>query len=157
MAAGALDAAAGGAGRSATPKRACAIELRVSIAGLFWGDPQRVAEKAFRRLGMAATGRRNGILLLIVPPGGARWWSFADQGITARSTRPSGPAWCTTVTAAFRQARYTEGMVAAVDALARHLAPLFPPLPGDVNELPDGSTGALTPRAPPARGSPRQG
>jgi uncharacterized membrane protein len=117
-------------------ERACAIELRVSIAGLFWGDPQRVAEKAFLRLGMGATAGRNGVLLMVAP------WRrkvvvHADQGITSKVDPAVWSGVVQTVTTAFKQEHYTEGMVAAVDALARHLAPLFPPLPGDVNELPD--------------------
>jgi uncharacterized membrane protein len=117
-------------------ERACAIELRVSIAGLFWGDPQRVAEKAFQRLGMRATAGRNGVLLLVAP------WRrkvvvIADQGIISKADPTLWSAVVDKVTAAFQQGHYTEGVLGAVDTLARHLAPLFPPLPGDVNELPD--------------------
>ena len=60
-------------------ERASAIELRVSIAGLFWGDPQRLAEKAFQRLGMNATAGRNGVLLLVAP-WRRRVVVLADQG-----------------------------------------------------------------------------
>ncbi len=117
-------------------EQVCAIEVRVSIAGLFWGDPQGVAEKAFRRLGMARTAGRNGILLLIVP-WRRRVVVVADDGITSKIERPFWRGVVETVTEAFRSARYTEGLVEAIDGLGRSLAPFFPPRPGDVNELPD--------------------
>jgi uncharacterized membrane protein YgcG len=117
-------------------EQASAVELRISIAGLHWGDPERVADKAFQRLGMAATARRNAVLLL-VSPWRRRVVVRADQGITSQV---DGGFWTDivdAVTAAFKAGRYTEGLAAAVDALAQRLAPLFPPVPGDVNELPD--------------------
>jgi uncharacterized membrane protein len=112
------------------------IEVRVSVAGLFWGDPQRVAEQAFRRLGMSGTAGRNGILLLIVP------WRrkvvvVADEGITSKIESAFWQTVVATVTTAFRSAHYTEGLVDAIDGLSRSLAPLFPPHPSDTNELPD--------------------
>ena len=41
-------------------ERVTSGEIRVSVAHFFWGDVQRTAEKAFRRLGMENTSRRNG-------------------------------------------------------------------------------------------------
>ncbi len=117
-------------------ERASAIELRISIAGLFWGDPQRLAEKAFQRLGMTATARRTGILLLIAP-WRRRVVVLADEGITSKVDPSLWSSVVERLTAAFRAGRYTEGLVEAVDALTQRLAPLFPPLPGDKNELPD--------------------
>jgi uncharacterized membrane protein len=117
-------------------ERASAIELRVSVAGLFWGDPRRVAQKAFQRLGMAATSGRTGILLMVVP-WRRRVELVADQGITAKVDPALWSDLVDAVTAAFKAGRYTDGLVEAVDALARRLAPIFPPLPADVNELPD--------------------
>jgi uncharacterized membrane protein len=117
-------------------ERASAIELRISIAGLYWGNAQRLAEKAFQRLGMAATAQRTGILLLLLP-WRRRVVVVADAGITAKVGPGLWSGLVEQLTAAFKAGRYTEGLVAAVDALAQQLAPLFPPRPGDVNELPD--------------------
>src|SRR5206468_9094943 len=112
-----------------------AVELRVSIAGLFWGDADAVARRAFRRLGMAATLRRNGILIFLAP------WRrkvviFADDGITSKVDASLWSGAVVTITAAFRDGKFTEGLVAAIDRLARALAPHFPPAPRP-NELPE--------------------
>jgi uncharacterized membrane protein len=114
---------------------ACAVELRVSIAGLFWGSPRQVAARAFRRMGMSATRHRNGLLLFVAP------WPrqvivLADQGITAKVDASLWSSAVGIVTAAFRDGRFTEGLVSAIEALARALAPHFPPAPRP-NELPN--------------------
>jgi uncharacterized membrane protein len=116
---------------------ACAIELRVSVAGLFWGDADAMARRAFARLGMAATRDRNGVLVFLAP------WRrkvivLADDGITAKIAADAA-LWSgavATITRAFAAARFTEGLVAALDDLARGLAPAFPPS-SRANELPD--------------------
>jgi uncharacterized membrane protein len=114
----------------------CAVELRVSIAGLFWGSPERFARAAFERLGMGATRRRNGLLVLIAP-----WHRkvviHADQGITARVDASLWSGTLAAVTGAFRGGQFTEGLVGALDGLAAALAPHFPPVAGTANELPD--------------------
>ena len=117
-------------------EQASNIEVRVSVARLFWGDPHRVATQAFRRLGMTGTAGRNGILLLIVP------WRrkvvvVADDGITSKIETAFWKSVVETMTTAFRGDRYTDGLVEAIESLGRSLAPLFPPQPGDTNELPD--------------------
>ena len=101
-------------------------EIRVSLAPFFWGDVRRTAEQAFQRLGMAATPERNAGLIFVVP---ARR-SFAvigDAGIHARV----GPGFWVEVSerlgAAFRAGRYTEGLIAGVEALGERLAQHFPP------------------------------
>jgi uncharacterized membrane protein len=114
---------------------ACSVELRVSVAGLFWGDPARVAARAFAQLGMAATAGRNGILLFVAP------WRrkvvvHADAGITEKVDASLWSGTIVTVTSAFRDGRFTDGLVAAIEALGRALAPHFPPRPRP-NELPD--------------------
>ena len=120
----------------ARAERTAAIELRVSVAGLFWGSPQRVAERAFSRMGMAATRGRTGLLLLIAP-WRRRVVIVADRGI---SDRVGAGLWSGTIealTGAFRQRRFTDGLVAAIDDLASALAPHLPPVAGHPNELPD--------------------
>jgi putative membrane protein len=116
-------------------EEACAIELRVSIAGLFWGRTDRVARRAFQRMGMSSTERRNGVLLLVAP------WRrkvvvFADQGITAKVDAELWSSVIAIVTDAFRTGRFTEGLVAALGKLAAVLAAQFPPS-ARVNELPE--------------------
>jgi uncharacterized membrane protein YgcG len=114
---------------------ACAIELRVSIAGLFWGDPEKLARRVFARLGMAATSRRNGVLVLIAP------WRrkvviFADAGITAKVSPALWSGTVAGITSAFAAGQFTEGLVQALADLAHALAPHFPPEQRR-NELPE--------------------
>jgi uncharacterized membrane protein len=112
------------------------VELRVSIAGLFWGDPQRVAERAFRRLGMTATRQRNGVLLFIVP-WRRRVVLIADQGITAKVKPELWGEIVAALTRDFRGERFTDGLVDAIASLGAALSSVFPPTAGDRNELPD--------------------
>jgi uncharacterized membrane protein len=116
---------------------ACAIELRISIAGLFWGDADKMARRAFARLGIEQTRGRNGVLVFLAP------WRrkvvvLPDAGITAKIPE-NAPIWSTavtTITSAFRDARFTDGLVAALADLARGLSAAFPP-GARANELPD--------------------
>jgi uncharacterized membrane protein len=121
----------------ARAEAACAIELRVSVAGLFWGDADGMARRAFARLGMTATRERNGVLVFLAP------WRrkvivLADAGITGKiaADAPLWSAAVATITQAFAADRFTEGLVQAIDDLARGLAAVFPPAPR-ANELSD--------------------
>jgi uncharacterized membrane protein len=116
---------------------ACAIELRVSVAGLFWGDADRMARRAFERLSMNATRGRNGVLVFLAP------WRrkvivLPDAGITGK-VPAAADLWSRaveTITTGFHAGRFTDALVAALDDLARGLAPAFPPTARG-NELPD--------------------
>ena len=114
-------------------------EIRVSIAGFFVGNARRVAEGAFRRLGMHATRDRNGVLLLIAPAR-RQVVVLGDEGIHAQV----GDAFWTEIAARvgtrFREGRFTQGVVEAVDAIGEALARHFPAdadAGGNPNELPD--------------------
>jgi uncharacterized membrane protein len=120
----------------ARAERAAAIELRVSVAGLFWGNPQRVAERAFARMRMTATRGRTGLLLMIAP-WRRRVVILADRGITDKVGTALWTGVVEGLTRAFRADHFNEGLVAAIDDLAAALAPHLPPAPGDVDELPD--------------------
>jgi uncharacterized membrane protein len=120
----------------ARAERAAAVELRVSVAGPFWGSPQRLAERAFQRLGMTGTRRRNGVLILLAP-WRRRVVLVADDGITGKVPASLWTGTVAALTAAFAEARFTEGLTAAIEALAQGLAPHFPPGEARPNELPD--------------------
>jgi uncharacterized membrane protein len=121
----------------ARAEAACAIELRVTVAGLFWGDADGMARRAFARLGMTATRDRNGVLVFLAP------WRrkvivLADAGITSKIAADAA-LWSSavaTITRAFGAGRFIEGLLEALDDLARGLAPAFPPTPR-ANELPN--------------------
>jgi len=112
-------------------------EIRVSIAGVFWGSSRRMAERAFQRLGMHATRRRNGVLILVAPSR-RTLIILGDEGI---HTHVGDAFWASVSDAASARLRvgdFTAGLVQAVDAVGDALARHFPPDPGsDVDELPD--------------------
>jgi uncharacterized membrane protein len=111
-------------------------QIRVSVSTLHWGDPRRAAEKAFERLGMRATRRRNGILFFIVPAR-RRFVVLGDEGIHARV----GQAFWHDVVAAvgerFRKGDFTDGIVHGIETVGKELAAHFPPDAEGRNELPD--------------------
>jgi putative membrane protein len=85
---------------------------------------------------MTATRGRNAVLLMIAP-WRRRVVVLADEGITRKVEPALWAAVVERVTAAFKDHRYTEGLVAAVHTLGAALTPHFPPVAGDTNELPD--------------------
>ncbi|MFA6600400.1 MAG: TPM domain-containing protein [Candidatus Omnitrophota bacterium] len=111
-------------------------EIRVHLCRRAPSDIQAHARKVFEKLGMTHTQRRNGVLVFIA----TRDRSFAvlaDRGIHERLD----PAFLEDVAGRmrehFRQNRFSDGVVAAVEALGEQLRRHFPAETGDVNELPD--------------------
>ncbi len=100
-------------------------EIRVTVATWFWGDVQRTAEAAFERLGMTATRERNGVLIFVVPAR-RRFAVVGDAGIHARVGDALWVEVRDRLGAEFRRGRYTEGLIAAVEALGEGLARSFP-------------------------------
>ena len=112
-------------------------EIRVSVAGFFVGSSRRLAEGAFRRLGMHATRDRNGVLLLIAPAR-RQVVVLGDEGIHSQVGDAFWTEIATQVGTRFREGRFTEGVVEAVDAISEALARHFPAdAGGNPNELPD--------------------
>jgi putative membrane protein len=87
-------------------------------------------------MGMTGTRGRTGLLLMIAP-WRRRVVILADRGITEKVGAGLWSGVVEALTRAFREHRYTEGLIAAIDDLGAALAPHLPPAPGDVNELPD--------------------
>jgi len=112
-------------------------EIRVSVAPLFWGRVRPVAERAFRRLGMANTRLRNGVLFFIVPAR-KRFVVLGDEGIHARVGQEFWDEVAAKMAGHFQKGEFTEGLVAGIQAAAEGLSVHFPYDPAaDVNELPD--------------------
>jgi uncharacterized membrane protein len=114
-------------------------EIRVSIAGFFVGSGRRLAEHAFRRLGMDATQERNGVLLLIAPAR-RQVVVMGDAAIHAQVGDAFWAEIAARVSTRFREGRFTQGVVEAVDAIGEALARHFPAGGEDgsnPNELPD--------------------
>lgn len=114
-------------------------EIRVHVAEGSVPDARRAAEADFARLGMAATAERNGVLILVAPES----QSFAvvgDRGIDERCAPGFWDQVATGIAEAFRESRFTDGIVTAVTRVGDELARHFPRGPGqeDRNELSDG-------------------
>ena len=113
-------------------------EIRVALArAYFWGDVQRAAERAFRRLHMDRTHQRNGVLVFVA----ARRRSLAIVGDRGIHERVGDAFWRATVAAmceSFRGGELTGGTIQAVETVGRALAQYFPlDHAPDPNELPD--------------------
>jgi uncharacterized membrane protein len=118
-------------------ERVTSGEIRVSVAHYFWGDVERTAEKAFRRLGMEHTADRNGVLIFLVPSR-KRFAVLGDTGIHEKV----GQAFWNDVSAClsshFRRGAFTEGLVEGVRMVGVRLATHFPSAgSADRDELPD--------------------
>ena len=113
-------------------------EIRVALARwYFWGDVQRAAGRAFRRLHMERTRHRNGVLVFVA----GRRRALAIVGDRGIHERVGDEFWRATVSdmcAAFHGGDLTGGTVRAVETIGRALAQHFPLGSGpNPNELPD--------------------
>lgn len=134
-------------------------EIRVTMAPYFWGNVLRAAERTFQRLGMTATRERNAVLIFVVPARRSHA-VVGDVGIHTRVGAEFRDRLSERMSAAFRAGRYTEGLVAAVEAVGERLARDFPIAASDRDELPnklvvaDGPLTAAAPAEGPARSCP---
>ena len=118
-------------------ERRTTAELRVSIAGYFRGDPRRLAERAFQRLGMDATRDRNAVLIFIAPAR-RQVVVLGDSGIHGHV----GQAFWSDVAAqlglAVRSGHATAGLLQAIRTIGDELARHFPAgAAGNPDELPN--------------------
>ena len=131
-----IDVAAVEAAIRAAEKRTSA-EIRVAIArSWFWGDARAAAERTFRKLGVARTRARNGVLIFVAPTR-RKVAVIGDIGVHAKMAPDFWSAVVDRMIADFRRGDRTAGLVAAVELLGNALAALFPISAGDVNELTD--------------------
>jgi uncharacterized membrane protein len=116
--------------------RRTSAEIIVSIAPFFLGGVWAAARRAFARLGVAHTARRNGVLVFVVP---ARHQVvvLADEGAHARLDRSVWHEVASQIAAAFGSGDGTSGLLDGIDRLAHALSGPFPHERGDMNELPD--------------------
>lgn len=121
----------------AAAERRTSGEIRVSVSRFFWGPVRPIAERAFRRLGMAATRDRNGILFFIVPSR-RRFVVLGDEGIHARVGQEFWDRLAAAVSGDFRKGDFTAGLLRGIAEAGDRLAGHFPFDPAtDRNELPD--------------------
>jgi len=112
-------------------------EVRVHVARKAVEDPQRAAAALFEKLGMHATGERNGVLLFVAPAS-QRFAVVGDKGIHEKMDEGFWKDVASAMEEDFRQGRFTDAIVKGVtkagDALAVHFPRTGRP---DVNELPN--------------------
>lgn len=121
----------------AAAERQTSGEIRVSVAPFFWGDVRKVAERAFERLGMTRTARRNAVLFFIVPAR-RRFVVLGDEGIHAAVGDVFWNRVAAVVADDFRSGNFTAGLVKGIATVGEQLAAHFPyDAATDRNELPD--------------------
>jgi len=113
-------------------------EIRVSVAPFFWGDVEKTAGKAFRRLGMERTADRNGVLIFLVPSR-KRFAILGDAGIHEKVGQAFWDEASACLSSHFHRGVFTEGLVEVIHLLGDRLATHFPSAgEADRNELSDG-------------------
>lgn len=111
-------------------------EIRVCVSHRKSSEPLEDAREQFEKLGMSRTRERNGVLIFIAP----RSRSFAivgDEGIHAKCGDAFWNGLSSMLSTAFREERWTEGLIEAVKRAGELLAQHFPRQSDDRNELPD--------------------
>jgi uncharacterized membrane protein len=112
-------------------------EIRVSVAGFFWGNVHAAAERAFVRLGMQKTEHRNGVLIFVVPAR-RQFTVLGDAGIHHKVGQDFWESISKAMSKEFQAGRFTEGLLHGIAEAGKQLAVHFPALPGeDRNELPN--------------------
>ena len=117
-------------------ERRTSAEIVVSIAPFFLGRIWPAAQRAFARLRVAHTRRRNGVLIFIVPAR-RQVVVLADRGAHAQIDPAMWHEAASRIAAAFGRGHGTAGLVAGIEHLAHTLAGPYPHERDDVNELPD--------------------
>jgi uncharacterized membrane protein len=111
-------------------------ELRVVIHRAAVADPVATAREEFTRLEMFRTRERNAVLILVAPAS-RNFAIFGDEAIHAKCGQPFWDEVAAAMTGYFREGKFTDGLVHAIDHAGRFLAKHFPRRPDDKNELPD--------------------
>lgn len=109
-------------------------EICVHLQNFCWGDPYRVAQKVFRRLGMTETRDRNGILFFILPKK-RKFVILGDEGIHQKVTQAFWDALRDRLHDKFQHGQILDGVLEVIALCGEKLKNYFPCLPTDVNEL----------------------
>ena len=112
-------------------------EICVSVSPFFWGDVEKVAHRAFDRMGMTQTQSRNGVLFFVVPAR-RKFVVLGDAGIHEKVGQEFWHSVVGTVTEHFRKGEFTDGLVKGIETVGEQLATHFPyDAATDKNELSD--------------------
>jgi uncharacterized membrane protein len=114
-----------------------AVETAFDLPELWAGlAPRQRALEVFGQLGVWDTEGNNGVLVYVLLAD-HEVQVVADRAIAARVSQAEWDAVCREVEDHYRAGRFTEGSVAAVQAIGRLLAKHFPAQRGDRDEQPN--------------------
>jgi uncharacterized membrane protein YgcG len=111
-------------------------EVRIHVTDRRVKDPLEAARRTFLYLGMAATKRRNGVLVFLSLPSR----SFAivgDEGIDRVTPMDYWESLRDTLAGRFAAGSYCEGLLEVLERVESVLVEHFPYEKADVDELPD--------------------
>jgi len=111
-------------------------ELRVVIHREAVADPVAAAREEFARLEMFRTRERNAVLILVAPASRS-FAIFGDEAVHAKCGQSFWDEVAAAMTGYFREGKFTDGLVHAIERAGTLLAKHFPRRPDDKNELPD--------------------
>ena len=111
-------------------------EICVSVAPLFWGNIEKAADKAFVRMGMTRTQKRNGVLFFVVPSR-RKFVVLGDRGIHEKVGQEFWEHIAAAVSEKFREGDFTGGLVKGIEEVGLQLSAHFPFHAEDKNELSD--------------------
>lgn len=108
-------------------------EVRIHATEKPVADVLKEATATFERLGMTATSERNGILIFVAPKS-QKFAVLGDSGITSRVGTAPLDEMASSMSIAFREGRFTDGLVGAVERAGRLLAAHFPRVEGKTDQ-----------------------
>ena len=120
----------------ARAERQTSGEIRVFISEQEAPDALAEAKKQFTLLGMEKTEQRNGVLIFIAP----KSQTFAVVGDVGVHSKCGANFWDATagrIRALFKEGKFTEALLAAIESIGEVLKGHFPCAKDDRNELPN--------------------
>jgi TPM domain len=94
------------------------------------------AEQLFAQLGVWDTERNSGVLIYVQLVD-RRIEIVADRGISSKVAQSEWAAICRSMEKSFKEGKFADGALQAIERSSALLAKHFPPLDGNPNELPD--------------------
>src|SRR6187431_192961 len=104
-------------------------EIRIHATEKPVEDVMTEATTAFESLGMTKTAERNGILIFVAPKS-QKFAVLGDSGITSSVGTTPLDEMAAAMSAAFREGRFTDGLVGAVERAGQILSAHFPRVEG---------------------------
>ena len=124
----------------AAAERNSSGQIRVYISERQVEEVLSEAKVHFLRLGMEKTRARNAVLIYIAPHS-RNFAIVGDIGVHEKCGDEFWKSIASTMETYLKQERYTEALIAAIEAVGVILAQHFPRQPDDKNELPDAIEG----------------